>query len=103
MAAYRDGLLSAIKVAGKDHGERHLTGDKLIYVLDGAAILEMVCDEGPPKSFALGARIITVIPQGAWHRFHSSKGLTQMAATPFPGQTIEPNVDDPPGFDSKAI
>ena len=43
MAPYRDGSLLAIKAAGKDHWERHLTGDKLIYVLDGAEILEMVC------------------------------------------------------------
>ena len=30
--------------------------------------LEIVCDDGPPKSFALGAGMIAVIPQGAWHR-----------------------------------
>jgi mannose-6-phosphate isomerase-like protein (cupin superfamily) len=63
----------------------------------------MVCDDGPPKSFALSAGTIAVIPQGAWHRFHSSKGFTQMAATPFPGETIELDVDDPRGVASKAI
>jgi hypothetical protein len=34
---------------------------------------------------------------------HSSEGFTQMAATPFPGETIELDVDDPRGVESKAI
>jgi len=68
LAAYRDGLLLAIKASGKDHWERHLTGDELIHILDGAATLEIVCDDGPPRSFALRAGMIAVIPQGAWHR-----------------------------------
>jgi hypothetical protein len=39
--------------------------------------------------------MIAVIPQGAWHRFHSSEGVTLMSATPFPGEHIELEVDDP--------
>jgi mannose-6-phosphate isomerase-like protein (cupin superfamily) len=103
LASYRDGLLLAIKAAGKDHWERHLTGDELVFVLDGAATLEMLCDDGPAKSFALSAGTIAVIPQGAWHRFHSAEGFAQMAATPFPGETIELDVDDPRGVESRAI
>lgn len=95
LASYRDGLLLAIKMAGKDHWESHLTGDELIHILDGTAILEIVCDDGPPKSFALRAGMMAVIPQGAWHRFLSSEGATLMAATPFPGEHIELDVDDP--------
>src|SRR5882762_3067221 len=94
LASYRDGLLLGIKSSGKDHWERHLTGDELIHILDGTAILEIVCDDGPPKSFALRAGTIAVIPQGAWHRFLSAEGFTQMAATPFPSETIELDVDD---------
>ena len=95
LAPYRDGLLLAIKASGKDHWERHLTGDELIHVLDGSANLEIVCDDGPPKAFPLRAGTIAVIPQCAWHRFHSSEGFTQTAATPFPGENIELDVDDP--------
>ena len=51
LANDRDGLLFAIKAASKDRWERHLTGDELIYVLEGAAILEMVCDDGPHNPF----------------------------------------------------
>jgi len=94
LASYRDGLLLAIKASGKDHWERHLTGDELVHILDGTATLEIVCDDGLPKSFALRAGMIAVIPQGAWHRLLSSEGATQMAATPFPGETIELDVDD---------
>ena len=95
LASYRDGLLLAIKAAGKDHWERHLTGDELIHVLDGSATLEIVCDDGPPKSFALRAGMLVVIPQGAWHRFQSPEGVTLMTATPSPSEVIEIDVDDP--------
>jgi len=95
LASYRDGLLLALKSSGKDHWERHLTGDELIYILDGTVTLEIVCDGGPPKFFELRAGTIAVIPQGAWHRFRSSEGATQMAVTPFPGENIEIDVDDP--------
>jgi mannose-6-phosphate isomerase-like protein (cupin superfamily) len=100
LASYRDGLLLAIKSSGRDHWERHLTGDELIHILDGTATLEIVCDDGPPKSFALRAGMLAVIPQGAWHR-GSSEGKTQINATPFPGDHIELDVDDPRTVDRK--
>src|SRR5262249_50461344 len=95
LASYRDGLLLAIKASGKDHWERHLTGDELIHILDVSAILQIVSDVGPRRCFPLRAGTIAVIPQGAWHRFLSSEGFTLMAATPFPGETIELDVNDP--------
>jgi mannose-6-phosphate isomerase-like protein (cupin superfamily) len=101
LASYRDGLLLAIKASGKDHWERHLTGDELIHILDGAATLEIVCDDGPPRSFELRAGMIAVIPQGAWHRFLSPDGNAHLGATPFPGETIERDVDDPRTVDGK--
>jgi mannose-6-phosphate isomerase-like protein (cupin superfamily) len=101
LGCYRDGLLLALKSAGTDHWERHLTGDELIHVLDGAAILEIVCDDGPPTPLPLRAGMIAVIPQGAWHRFLSSEGFAQMAVTPFPGETIELDVDDPRQIERK--
>ena len=94
LASYRDGALLAIKFSGKDHWESH-PGDELIHILDGTAILEIVCDDGPPRSFVLRAGMMAVIPQGAWHRFHSSEGATLMTATPFPGEKIDLDVDDP--------
>ena len=94
LAAYRDGGLFVTKFAGKGHWEAHLPGDELVYVLDGAATLEIVSEDGP-QSFALRAGMIAVNPQGAWHRFHSSDGVTLMTATPFPSKVIELDIDDP--------
>jgi mannose-6-phosphate isomerase-like protein (cupin superfamily) len=95
LAAYRDGGLFATKFAGKGHWESHLAGEELIHILDGTATLEIVCDDGPPKSFALRAGMIAVNPQGAWHRFHSSEGVTLMTVTPFRSEVIDVDVDDP--------
>jgi mannose-6-phosphate isomerase-like protein (cupin superfamily) len=95
LASYRDGGLSVTKFAGKGHWEAHLAGDELVHILDGSATLEMVCDDGPPKSFALRTGMIAVNPQGAWHRFSSSEGVTLLAATPLPSQVIDIDVDDP--------
>jgi quercetin dioxygenase-like cupin family protein len=95
LASYRDGALTATKFGGKGHWESHPVGDELIHILDGTATLEIVRDDGPPKSFVLRAGMMAVNPQGAWHRFHSSEGVTLMAATPFPSEVIELDVDDP--------
>jgi quercetin dioxygenase-like cupin family protein len=103
LATFRDGLLLAIKASGKDHWERHLAGDELVHILDGSAILEIVCDDGPPQSFALDTGTIAVIPQGAWHRLLSSEGATQLAATPFPGETIDVDLDDPRTVQAKPM
>jgi len=68
---------------------------ELIHILDGTATLEIVCDDGPPRSFVLRAGTIAVNPQGAWHRLHPSEGVTSMTATPSPREVIELDVDDP--------
>lgn len=94
LAPYREGALLTTKFAGRGHWESHPIGDELIHILDGTAILEIVCEDGP-QSFALRAGMIAVIPQGAWHRFRSSEGVTLMTATPFPSEVIELDVDDP--------
>ena len=101
LASYRDGGLSITKFVGKGHWERHLAGDELIHILDGAAALEIVGEHGP-QSFALRAGTLAVIPQGAWHRFQSSEGVILMAATPFPGEVIELDVDDPRTVERKS-
>jgi len=101
LASYRDGGLFATKFAGKGHWERHLAGDELIHILDGTATLEIVCDDGPPRSFPLHAGMVAVNPQGAWHRFQSSEGVTLMTATPSPSEVIELDVDDPRTIECK--
>jgi mannose-6-phosphate isomerase-like protein (cupin superfamily) len=93
LAPFRDGALTLSKSAGKGHWEAH-PGEELVYVLDGAATLEIVEKDGL-QSFALAAGMIAIVPQGAWHRFHSADGATMMTATPFPSRHVELDVDDP--------
>jgi mannose-6-phosphate isomerase-like protein (cupin superfamily) len=102
LASYRDGALFAIKFSGKDHWESHLTGDELVHIHDGAATLDIVREDGL-QSFALRAGTVAVVPRGAWHRLLSSEGATQMTATPFPGELIDLDVDDPRTVESQLV
>jgi mannose-6-phosphate isomerase-like protein (cupin superfamily) len=89
---YRDGLLLLGKSAGTGHWETH-PEDELVHVLDGAATLDIVQQDGP-HSFALGAGMIAVVPPSVWHRFRSADGKTTMSAV-IPGEHIDLDVDDP--------
>src|SRR5436305_12489284 len=83
LGPYRDGILIAGKSAGTSHWETH-PEDELVHVLDGTKTLEIICDDGPPKSFVLRAGVIAVVPQRSWHRFYSAAGATPSRATPPP-------------------
>ena len=93
LGPYRDGILFAGKDAGTSHWEDHAE-DELVHVLDGTKILDIVCDDGPPKSFEVRAGMIAIVPKGTWHRFRSAEGGTTWSAT-LPGDHIERDVDDP--------
>src|SRR5262249_13162391 len=69
LGRYRDGLLLVGKAAGTGHWETH-PEDELVHVLDGTAILDIVQEDGP-RSFALGAGMIAIVPPTVWHRFRS--------------------------------
>ena len=93
LSPYRDGILFLGKSAGTSHWETH-PEDELVHVLDGTRTLEIVCDDGPPKSFELRAGMIAVVPKDAWHRVLSEEGGTTFSAT-LPGKHIDLDVDDP--------
>src|SRR5690242_10268575 len=93
LGPYRNGILFAGKSAGTSHWEDHAE-DELVHVLDGTKILDIVCDDGPPKSFHVRAGMIAIVPKGAWHRFRCPEGGTSWSAT-LPGDHIEQDVDDP--------
>src|SRR5260221_5745395 len=97
---YRDGLLLLGKSAGTGHWETH-PEDELVHILDGAATLDLLEEDGP-QSFALSAGMIAVVPPGVWHRFRSGDGKTTMSAV-IPGEHLDLDVDDPrmstPGLD----
>jgi mannose-6-phosphate isomerase-like protein (cupin superfamily) len=83
LAPFRDGSVFAGRFAGETPWERHRKGDELVQILDGAATLTIMTDEGP-RSFELRAGMLIVVPQGHWHRFEAPGGVTVLSATPQP-------------------
>jgi len=59
LGPYRDGILFAGKSAGTSHWETH-PEDELVHVFDGTKALDIVCDNGPPKSFVLRVGMMVV-------------------------------------------
>ena len=51
--------------------------------------------EDGPKSYAVSAGMIVIVPQGTWHRFHSPGGVSLMTATPKPTEHLTVDVGDP--------
>jgi mannose-6-phosphate isomerase-like protein (cupin superfamily) len=94
LAPFRDGNIFSAKFAGDAAWERHPNGDELVQIVDGAATLHIMTDSGP-KSYAVGAGMLIVVPQGTWHRIHSPEGVSLMTATPKPTEHLTVDVDDP--------
>ena len=83
LAPFRDGSVFAGRFSGETPWERHRKGDELVQILDGAATLTIMTEEGP-RSFELHAGMLIVVPQGHWHRFEAPDGVTVLSATPQP-------------------
>jgi mannose-6-phosphate isomerase-like protein (cupin superfamily) len=89
---YRDGTIFITKFAGTGHWERHPNGDEIVQIIDGTTTLHVVSD-GRSETFNLSAGALVVIPQGAWHRFEATEGVSLMTATPQPSEFT--TADDP--------
>src|SRR5215467_2542855 len=94
LAPFRDGNIFSAKFAGDGAWERHPNGDELVQIIDGSATLHTMTDDGP-KSYAVSAGMLVIVPQGTWHRFHSPDGVSLMTATPKPTEHLTVDVDDP--------
>jgi uncharacterized cupin superfamily protein len=92
LAAFRDGALFAGSFDGASDWERHRKGDEIVHILKGETTLTVLTETGP-QVLALKAGMLTVVPQGCWHRFHAPKGVTVLTATPQP--TDHSTADDP--------
>jgi len=68
---------------GESPWERHSNGDELVQIIDGQTNLTILTDEGP-QVLEMKAGMVTVVPQGCWHRFAAPTGVTLMTATPQP-------------------
>ena len=92
LAPFRDGAAFAGSFQGQSAWERHANGDELVHVLSGAATLTILTDDGP-QVLNMKAGMLTVVPQGRWHRFHAPNGVTVLTATPHP--TDHSTAEDP--------
>ena len=94
LSRYRDGAIFAAKFAGESPWERHPNGDEIVQIVDGATILHVMEEDGP-RSFALSAGMVAIVPQNTWHRFEAPDGVTLMTATPQPTEHLTVDVEDP--------
>ena len=94
LAPFRDGSIFAGSFSGESAWERHLNGDELVQILDGATTLTIIIDD-QARVFEMSAGMLVVVPQGCWHRFQSPDGVTVLTMTPQP--TEQSPEDDPRG------
>src|SRR5262245_10502287 len=94
LAPFRDGNIFSAKFSGDGAWERHPNGDELVQIVEGSATLHIIAEDGP-KSYAVSAGMLIIVPQGAWHRFHSPDGVSLLTATPKPTEHLTVDVDDP--------
>lgn len=77
---------------GESAWERHRNGDELVQVLAGHATVTVLTDDGR-KDLDMSAGMVTIIPQGCWHKFQAAEGVTVMTMTPQP--TDHSTAEDP--------
>jgi uncharacterized cupin superfamily protein len=94
LAPYRDSAINAAKFSGEGPWERHINGDEIAQVVDGATTFHIMTDDGP-QFHALKAGMVVIVPQGA------PDGVSLMTTTPQPTQHLTFAVDDPRGLESQ--
>ncbi len=99
LAETRDGGVFAGSFEGESPWERHINGDELVHVLTGETRLTILTPEGRTV-LEMKAGMLTVVPQGCWHKFHAPSGVTVLTMTPQP--TDLSTADDPTQIGSGA-
>jgi uncharacterized cupin superfamily protein len=92
LAEMGDGGVFAGSFEGDSAWERHPKGDELVHILAGETRLTLLTDTGP-QVLEMKAGMLTVVPQGCWHRFHAPGGVTVLTVTPQP--TDHSTAEDP--------
>ena len=77
---------------GESPWERHRNGDELVQVIAGATRLSILTDTGR-TDLDMSEGMVTIVPQGCWHKFTAPNGVTVMTMTPSP--TDHSAADDP--------
>ena len=99
LAETRNGGVFAGSFEGESPWERHVNGDELVHVLDGETRLTILTGNGRTV-LQMNAGMVTVVPQGCWHKFHAPAGVTVLTMTPQP--TEHSTADDPTRTDAEA-
>ena len=94
LAPFRGGNIFSAKFSGDGAWERHPNGDELVQVVAGSTTLHIMMEDGP-QSYRLTAGMVVIVPQGAWHRFHSPEGVSLVTATPKPTEHLTVDIEDP--------
>ena len=68
LAEFGNGALFAGSFSGVSPWERHRNGDEIVQILKGATKLTLMFDDGPVE-LEMSEGMVTVVPQGTWHRF----------------------------------
>ena len=97
LAKTQNGGVFAGSFEGESAWERHRQGDELVQVLDGEARLTILT-EGGPTVLDMKAGMVTVVPQGCWHKFDAPTGVSVLTMTPQP--TDVSSAADPTQADS---
>ncbi len=92
LADLGDGGVYAGSFDGESAWERHTKGDELVHILAGETQLTILTDDGS-EVLVMTAGMLTVVPQGCWHRFHAPSGVTVLTVTPQP--TDHSTAEDP--------
>jgi mannose-6-phosphate isomerase-like protein (cupin superfamily) len=98
LAPYRDSAINVAKFAGEGPWERHVNGDEIVQVVDGATKFHIMLDDGP-HTYELKKGMVVIVPQGKWHRFEAPDGVALMTTTPQPTQHLTFAIDDPRTLD----
>lgn len=88
LSAYRDGGIFGGSFSGESQWERHQKGDEIVHIVDGAATLTIMTEDGP-QSFDMTAGMMIIVPQSCWHLFQAPAGVTVMTVTPQPTEHID--------------
>ncbi len=99
LAETRNGGVFAGSFEGESPWERHVNGDELVHVLDGETRLTILTGNDRTV-LEMKAGMVTVVPQGCWHKFHAPAGVTVLTMTPQP--TEHSTADDPTQAGSEA-
>ena len=99
LAETRNGGVFAGSFEGESPWERHVNGDELVHVLDGETRLTILTGNDRTV-LQMKAGMVTVVPQGCWHKFHAPAGVTVLTMTPKP--TEHSTADDPTQTNAEA-